>query len=151
MFKICVWKRCYKEWVHRKKEHCVLIFIHSAALRLSRDIWLLPYIFIFRRKFYAEKNLGSWREEKGGEGRFLFHWWGKAFFLLYYTEGEEQWGRRLEGCPNTAACQDGWRRVTRRVWFWPWWTGRTARLFCTIPVALTGAAQLRADGICSCC
>jgi hypothetical protein len=28
--------------------------------------------------------------------------------------------------------------------------GHTARLFRTIPVALTGAAQLRADGISSC-
>ncbi len=31
------------------------------------------------------------------------------------------------------------------------WTGRTACLFRTVPVALTGAAKLRADGISSCC
>jgi hypothetical protein len=30
-------------------------------------------------------------------------------------------------------------------------TGRTACLFRTVPVALTGAAQLRADGIYICC
>jgi hypothetical protein len=30
-------------------------------------------------------------------------------------------------------------------------TGRTACLFRTVPVALTGAAQLRADGIFNCC
>ncbi len=31
------------------------------------------------------------------------------------------------------------------------WTGRTACLYRTVQVALTGAAQLRADGISSCC
>ncbi len=35
--------------------------------------------------------------------------------------------------------------------FWTLWTGRTARLFRTVPVALTGAAQLRADRVSSCC
>jgi hypothetical protein len=45
----------------------------------------------------------------------------------------------------------GWRRVSRQVWFCTWWTGRTACLFRTVPVALTGAAQLRADGISSRC
>ncbi len=44
----------------------------------------------------------------------------------------------------------GWRRVTRQVWFWTWWTGHTACIYHTIP-ALTGAAQLRADGISSGC
>ncbi len=39
------------------------------------------------------------------------------------------------------------RRVTRQVWFCTWWTGRTAYLFRTVPVALTGAAHLWADGI----
>ncbi len=58
-----------------------------------------------------------------------------------------QWGWRLEGWPNTAAHLAGLRRVTRQVWFCTWWTGRTASLFCTVPVALTGAVQLRADGI----
>ncbi len=29
--------------------------------------------------------------------------------------------------------------------------GPSAFLFCTVPVGLTGAAQLRADGIYSCC
>ncbi len=43
------------------------------------------------------------------------------------------------------------RRVARQVWFCTWWTGRTVCLFRTVPVALTGAAQLRADGISSCC
>jgi hypothetical protein len=41
----------------------------------------------------------------------------------------QQWGRRLEGWPNTAARLAGWRRVTRLVWFCTWWTGRTACLF----------------------
>ncbi len=51
---------------------------------------------------------------------------------------------RLEGWPNTAACLPGWRSVTRQVWFFiP--DGRA------VPVALTGAAKLRADGISSCC
>jgi hypothetical protein len=59
-----------------------------------------------------------------------------------------QWGRRrLEGRPNTAARLAGCRRVTRQVWFCRWWMGRTACLFRTVPVALTGAARLRADGI----
>jgi hypothetical protein len=35
------------------------------------------------------------------------------------------------------------------MWFCTWWT-RTTCFFRTIPVALTGAAQLRADGISSC-
>ncbi len=43
------------------------------------------------------------------------------------------------------------RRVTWQVLFCMWWTGRTACLFCTIAVALTGTAQLQADGISSCC
>ncbi len=66
-------------------------------------------------------------------------------------EGLYQWGRRLEGWPNTAACLAYWRRVTRQVWFCTWWTGRTACLFHTVPVALTGAAQLRANAISSWC
>ncbi len=45
----------------------------------------------------------------------------------------------------------GWRRGIRQVWFYTWWTGRTACPFRTVPVALTGAAQLRADRISSCC
>jgi len=63
----------------------------------------------------------------------------------------DQWGRRLERWPNTAASLAGWRRVTRQVWFCALY-GRasTSCLFRTIPVALTGAAQLRADGISSC-
>ncbi len=59
--------------------------------------------------------------------------------------------RRLEGWSNTAACLAGWRRVTPQVWFCMWWTGRSAFLFLTVPVALTGAARLRAGGISSCC
>ncbi len=57
----------------------------------------------------------------------------------------------IEGWPNTAAHLAGWRRVVWQVWFCTWWTGRTACLYRTIPVALTGAAQLRVDGISSCC
>ncbi len=45
----------------------------------------------------------------------------------------------------------GWRRVTRQVWFCTWWTVRTACHFFTAPFALTGAGQLRADGMTSCC
>ncbi len=56
-----------------------------------------------------------------------------------------QWGRRLEGWPNTAALP------ARQMWFCTWWTGLAACLFHTVPVALTGAAQLRAHGISSCC
>ncbi len=65
--------------------------------------------------------------------------------------GTYQWGRMLEGWSSTAARLAGWRRVTRQVWFCTWWTGCTTCLFRTLPVALTGAAQLRADGIYSCC
>ncbi len=50
-----------------------------------------------------------------------------------------------------AAHLAGWRRVTRQVWVCTWWTGRTACLFRTVPVTLTGAANPRADGISSCC
>ncbi len=72
--------------------------------------------------------------------------WEWPFFFC------DQWGRRLECWPNTAASLADWmRRVTRQVWFYPWWTGRTACLFRTVPVDLTGHAQLRADGISSCC
>ncbi len=59
-----------------------------------------------------------------------------------------QCGRRLEGWSNTAAC---WRRVTWQVWFCTWRTRSTSCLFCTVPVVLTGAIQLQADGIPSCC
>ncbi len=62
-------------------------------------------------------------------------------------KGYHQWGRRLEGLPNTAARLAGWRRVNRQVWFCMWWTGRTACFFRTVPAALTGAALLWADGI----
>ncbi len=57
----------------------------------------------------------------------------------------------LEGWFNTATSLAGWRRMIRQVWFCTWWTSRIACLFRTVPVALTGAAQLRADGISSCC
>ncbi len=62
-----------------------------------------------------------------------------------------QWGRRLEVLSNTAARLAGCRRVTRQVWLCMWWTGRTACLFRTVPVALTWAAQLQANRISSCC
>jgi hypothetical protein len=54
--------------------------------------------------------------------------------------GSNPCGRRLEGCPNMAAFLAGWRRVARQVWL----------PIRTVPVALTGAAQLRADWISSC-
>ncbi len=41
--------------------------------------------------------------------------------------------------------------VTRHVWFCMWWMGCAAYIFCTVPDGPTGAAQLRADGISSCC
>ncbi len=63
----------------------------------------------------------------------------------------DQWGRRIEGWPNTVVRLTGWRRVTRQVWFYTWWTGRPSCLFSTVPVALIGAAQLRVEGISSCC
>ncbi len=62
-----------------------------------------------------------------------------------------QWGWRLEGWSNTAARLAGWRRVTPQMWFCTWWTGRTACLFRTVPVALTCAPQLRNEGISVCC
>ncbi len=58
--------------------------------------------------------------------------------------------KAIEGWPNMAARLAGWRRVAQQVWFCMWWTGRTA-FFRTVPVPLTGAAQLRADDISSCC
>jgi hypothetical protein len=51
------------------------------------------------------------------------------------------------GWPNMAARLDGWRRMPQQVWFCTWWTGLTPCLFPTIQVALTGVAQLRAEGI----
>ncbi len=62
-----------------------------------------------------------------------------------------QWGRRLEGWPNTAVRLAGWRRVALQVWCCMWWMGRTACLFHAVPVALTGAAQLLTDWNSSCC
>jgi hypothetical protein len=59
--------------------------------------------------------------------------------------------KALEGWPNMAARLAGWRRVTWQVCFCTRWKDHTACLFRTVPVALTGAAQLRADGISSCC
>jgi hypothetical protein len=45
----------------------------------------------------------------------------------------------------------GWREEgDPQVWFCTWWTGHISCLFRTVPVALTGAAQVRADGISSC-
>jgi hypothetical protein len=55
-------------------------------------------------------------------------------FYVVLTEGY------LEGWPNMAARLAGWRRVTRKVRFCTGWTGRTACLFFTVPVAQTGAA-----------
>jgi hypothetical protein len=86
----------------------------------------------------------------------LFYPWSLPFNLSmvfpYLTWwGTYQWGRMLEGWSNTAGRLAGWKRVTRQVWFCTWWTGCTTCLFRTLPVALTGAAQLRADGISSCC
>ncbi len=46
-------------------------------------------------------------------------------------QGTSQWGRGLEGWPNTAARLADWRRVSCQVWFCTWWTGRTACLFHT--------------------
>ncbi len=59
--------------------------------------------------------------------------------------------KAIEGWPNMAARLAGWRRVAQQMWFCMWWTGRTAYLFRTVLVALTGAAKLRAQGISSCC
>ncbi len=70
---------------------------------------------------------------------------------IFFCVSSTQWGRKLDGWPNTAARLAGWRKVTRLVWICTWWTGHTARLFLTVPVALTEAAQLRADWIPSCC
>jgi hypothetical protein len=57
---------------------------------------------------------------------------------------------KARGLDQHGGRQAGWRRMTRQVWFCTWWTGRTAFFFRTVPVALTGAAQQRADGISSC-
>jgi hypothetical protein len=67
------------------------------------------------------------------------------------VRGHEQWGWRLERWPNTVARLAGWRGEIQQVWFWTWWTDFTAGLFRTVPFALPGAAQLRDDGISSCC
>ncbi len=69
---------------------------------------------------------------------------------IFFCVSSTQWGRRLESWPNTTARLASWRRVTRQVRFCKWWTGRTACLFRTVPVALTKAAQLRDDEISSC-
>jgi hypothetical protein len=76
---------------------------------------------------------------------FLFCSW------LTVQIGYDQWGRKLEGWSNTATRLAGRRRVTQQVSFCTWWTGRTACLFRTVPIAMTGAAQLRADAFSSCC
>ncbi len=79
------------------KKNIVSWFFYSAALRLSRDIWLLPYIFIFRRKFYAEKNLGCWREEKGGSGALSFPLVGKKVFFLFTIQRERAMRPKARG------------------------------------------------------
>jgi hypothetical protein len=56
------------------------------------------------------------------------------------------WGG-LESWPTTVARLAGWLRVTQQVWFCTWWMGLTVCLFRTVPVALTWAFKLRADGI----
>ncbi len=73
--------------------------------------------------------------------------------VLYEAQSplDSQWVQRLEGRPNTAARLAGWKRVIRQVCCCTWWTGRTTCLFCTAQVALTKAAQLRADCMSSCC
>jgi len=61
-----------------------------------------------------------------------------------------QRGRRLDGWPNTAAGKAGWRRVTHGMCVVKDGPYRLPFLY-RILVALTGAAQLRAEGISSCC
>ncbi len=62
------------------------------------------------------------------------------------SEGRStQWVRRLEGWTNTAARLACWRRVTRQVVDGPYHLPFPYRTGCP------GAAQLRADGISSCC
>ncbi len=47
-----------------------------------------------------------------------------------------QWGRRLEGWPNTAAPRlASLRRVTQQGWFCPWWTVRAACPAWITPIA----------------
>ncbi len=72
-------------------------------------------------------------------------------FETLYKGWWTQWGRRLEGWPNTTVRLSGWRRAIRQVWICTWWTGRTVCFFHTVPISLIGDAQLRVDGISSCC
>ncbi len=64
---------------------------------------------------------------------------GNILNIPHPQMGPKAWGLAQHGGPS------GWRRITRQVWFCAWWKGRTA------PIALIGAAQLRAVGISSCC
>jgi hypothetical protein len=97
----------------------------------------------------------QWQKLPGGaEPGFAFRpaWPGAGVLLVELRRA--QWGRRLEGWSNTAARLAGWKRVTRPgviLWFCMRRMDRTAFLFRTVLVAVTGAAQLRADGIFSCC
>jgi hypothetical protein len=63
-----------------------------------------------------------------------------------------QWGQKLEGWTNTAA-HPGWLEEwpDLQVWFCTWWMGLTAWFFCTVPVSLTGHAQLRVYRSSRCC
>ncbi len=100
-----------------------------------RLLWIPP---LSRQKWQASSTREGERKKSRRIG------------VTSYTDRESQWGRRLEGWSNTAARLAGWGRVTRQVWFCTWWTGRTACLFSTVPVDLTGAAQLRSVEIFCC-
>ncbi len=112
---------------------------------------LLLFAWYFMIKSQMDGNFVQWciswsRREEEVEGAWAFF---TVYFSLHGTfcychkrsgTSCSQWGRRLEGLANTAARLAGWRRVTQQVSFCTWWTGRTACLFCTVTVALAGAA-----------
>ncbi len=146
----------YGPWIHLIYLY-IKIFYVAACRLVTQNVWFLEWRLDRTLLF----SLGSLKEgwnnsmrgymysERGHESTWLLEcWWAMPSFL---DVAHDQWGRSLEGRPNTAARMLGWRRVTRQVWFCAWWTSHTTCFFRTVPVPLTGAAQLRVDGISSCC
>jgi hypothetical protein len=100
--------------------------------------------YVFRFWFWTSKALKSFHPNE--------HTWANILYrttlarlskygllrINPYNRGRGSTHRRLESWPSAA------------VRFCTLWTDHTACLFHTVPVALTGAAQLRAEGISSC-
>ncbi len=128
-----------KQWIHKKK-----LCRHPKGSLLSKNVLQNKVILVQTWTFLNKMSVLIDLPVKGTFRRNVFFFEKTRFFWPSLKVV-------LEGWPNTATSLAGWRRVIRQVWFCTRWTGRTDCLFRTVPVALRGAAQLRADGISSCC